>query len=566
VSTGWERCRTASHWLGRFILIAFIGFIVVGPLVMLFIHSFQSGTPGSPGSFGLDSWRQAFSDPAILSSVNNTIRLTLARQLIAIPIAVFAAWLLGRTDLPGRGAFEFCFWLSFFLPALSVTLGWILLLDRDYGLLNQWLASWLGGGFFNIHSFWGIVWVHLATYNVSAAVILLAPALRHLDASLEEASRMCGANRAATLMRVVFPCMAPSILVVLLMAVIKSLEAFEIEWVLGAPFGLHVYATKIYELARATQPPAFGPATALSSLILLLLLPLLALQRWYVGRHHFTTVTGQFRSLPTPLGRWRLPALCGMVLLVTVLTVVPTVALVLGSLMEKFGFFGIADPWTGAHWSEVFHDPFFWHSIRNTVVIAGSAGLLAIPLFSLIAYGIARGANPLAALLDFLAWLPWSIPGVLMGMGFLWFTLGIPILSPLYGTIAILVLSSLFVMTPVGTQIIKSNLLHLSRELEEASRMSGGGWVATWKNILLPLLAPVLTVVGILTFVTAARDVSNSVLLATPATRPLALLMLDFLAESRYESASVVSCVVVLMSTGLALVARTIGLRAGVRL
>lgn len=542
--------------------------MVLAPLVMLFIHSFQVGTPGSQLSLGLDGWRQAFSDPRILRSVSNTLRLTLARQVIAIPLAILLAWLLARTDLPGRNGFEFCFWLSFFLPALSVTLGWILLLDRDYGLVNQWLVSLPGvrRGLFNIHSFWGIVWIHLMTYNVSAAVILLVPAFRHMDASLEEASRLCGASRGRTLLRIVVPTVAPAILVVLMMAIIRSLEAFEIEWVLGAPFGLHVYATKIYELARATEPPAFGPATALASVILLVLLPLIGLERWYVGGHHFTTVTGRFTSTPTSLGRWKLPAFCGMVLMVGLLTVVPAVSLVAGSLMEKFGFVSIPKPWTLGHWADVFNDPFFWQSVRNTVLIAGASALIAMPFFSLVAYAIARGPSQITGLIDFFVWLPWSVPGVLMGMGFLWFTLGTPLLRPLYGTMGILVISSLFMMMPVGTQIVKANLLQLGRELEEASRIAGGTWGQTFRRVLVPILSPVLLVVALVTFVSAARDISNMVLLATPVTRPLSLLMLDFLAESRYEGAAVVSCVVVSITTGLALIARAVGLRTGIRL
>lgn len=567
VKKAWVRRRAVRRGIGWAALSAFLGLVVIAPLVILFVQSFQTGAPGSPASYGLAGWRQAFSDPRIFRAVWNTARLTLARQLIAIPIAILVAWLIARTDLPGKKLFEFCFWLSFFLPALSVTLGWILLLDRDYGLMNQWLAALLSlrQGPFNIHSFWGIVWIHLATYNISAAVILLTPAFRNMDAALEEASRMCGANRGKTLTGVIIPCMAPSILVVLLMAVIRSLEAFEIEWVLGAPYGLHVYATKIYELARATEPPAFGPATALASLILLALLPLIGLQRRYVGRRQFTTVTGQFRVKPTRLGAWRIPVFTGMVLLAIVLTVIPSASLVAGSLMAKFGFISIPDPWTVKNWKAVFGDPFFARSLRNTLIIAGSAGGLAIPIFSLIAYAIARGPKGVAGLLDFMAWLPWAVPGVLMGMGFLWFTLGIPLFSPLYGTIGILVVSSLFGTLPLGTQIVKSNLLNLGRELEEASRMSGGSQIRTFQYVLLPLLSPVLLVVGILTFVTAARDVSNAILLATPRTRPLSLLALDFLAESRYEGAAVVSCVIVLMTICLALIARGIGKRFEVR-
>ena len=91
--------------------------------------------------------------------------MTFVRQLLSLPLAVLIAWLLARTDLPGRSWIEFAFWAAFFLPAFTVTLSWILLLDPEYGLVNTWIAAlpFVAAGPFNIYSFWGIVWVHVVT-------------------------------------------------------------------------------------------------------------------------------------------------------------------------------------------------------------------------------------------------------------------------------------------------------------------------------------------------------------------------------------------------------------------
>ena len=157
---------------------------------------------------------KAFTTPGIVMAMTNTFRLAITRQAIALLIGAFFAWLVARTDIPMKGTLEFLFWLSFFLPALPETMGWILLLDPKYGLLNQGLIG-LGAvrePLFNIYSFWGIVWAHLGG-TVSVKVMLLAPAFRNLDAALEEASRISGASGWHTFFHIIVPVMMPAILV-----------------------------------------------------------------------------------------------------------------------------------------------------------------------------------------------------------------------------------------------------------------------------------------------------------------------------------------------------------------
>src|SRR5207249_6368288 len=140
-------------------------------------------------------WAKAFRSPGIIRAMTNTFTVAITRQLIALAVGVFFAWLIARTDLPMKGPLEFLFWLSFFLPALPETMGWILLLDPKYGLLNQGLMNLgvVSQPLFNIYSFGGIVWAHMGG-TVSVKVMLLAPAFRNLDAAFEEASKISGAS------------------------------------------------------------------------------------------------------------------------------------------------------------------------------------------------------------------------------------------------------------------------------------------------------------------------------------------------------------------------------------
>jgi iron(III) transport system permease protein len=545
-------------------VLVFVLVLVFYPVTLVILGSFQTTRPGQPSLYNLEAWRMALGDPNLLASVWNTFTLTLARQAIALFIAVPIAWILARTDVPGSHWLEFMFWIAFFLPTLPVLLGWILLLDPQYGLLNK-LFKWsalLEEGPFNIYSFWGIVWAHLATNSVAFKVMLLTPAFRNMDASLEEASQLSGANNFETLVRIVLPATAPVLSVVILLAIIHSLQAFEIELVLGLPNRFFVYSSLIYYLI-SQEPPLFPAATALSSMILFLMIPLIVLQRWITVRRRYETVSGQFKPHKIGLGKWKIPALCTVLAVGSLVTVIPLTFLLLGTFMKLFGFFDLPQPWTTIHWTRVLQDPIFLRSVWNTVLLAGGAALSSVIVCTFIAYIVIRTRFIGGAVLDFATWFPVTLPGIILGLGLLWLFLGNPFFRPLYGTIGVMIVASLIGRLTTSVQIIKGNFAQLGRDIEEAARVSGGSWWHAFKSVLLPLIGPTLLLVGALNFISAARDVSSVVLLSTSATRPLAVLQLDFMVDGRYESGAVVGVIIVALTTGVALVARWFGLRIG---
>ncbi len=548
------------------VVLLIVAFFVLYPLLLLVTYSFQAGVPGDAFRFTWDGWRAALTEPGMLQSVLNSVKLLFAIQVIALPTAIVIAWLVARTDMPGRNWLEFMFWIAFFLPTLSVTLGWILCLDPQYGVLNKlaMMLPFVDQPPFNIYSFWGIVWAHLGTNAITVKVMLLTPGFRNMDAALEEAARISGASRVTMLFRVVVPIMTPAILVVLFMVMIRSMQALEIELVLGPPFHFYVYGTKIYGLI-AQEPPQFAPASALATIGLCLILPLIVMQRWLISRRQYTTVTGRAQVQPTNLGAWRYAAFGFVLLVVVVLTFIPLAFLGIATFMKLFGFFEIAQPWTWAHWGAVLHDEIFLRSLGNTLLMSFGAALVAIVLFSLIAYFTVRSKYTGRAVLDFLSWLPFAIPGILLGIGLLYVFLGHSLFHPLYGTIWLLIIATVASHMTLGTQIIKSNMIQLGAELEEAARVLGATWWTTYWRVVLPIVIPVLILVGVVVFVTAARDVATVALLSTNETRTLALLQLDYMVDGRYEIAAVVSVIIIVVSTGVALLARLFGLRIGIR-
>jgi len=547
-------------------LLLVVGFLVLTPLGLMILNSFQTARPGQPILWGLDGWVKAFATPGIVKAMTNTFTLAITRQSIALVLGCFFAWLIARTDIPMKGFLEFFFWLSFFLPALPEAMGWILLLDPKYGLLNQGLMGLgiVSQPVFNIYSFWGIVWAHLGG-SVAVKVMLLTPAFRNLDAALEESSRISGASGWRTFFNIIVPVMMPAILVTTILGIIRSLEAFEVELLLGTPIGLQVYSTKIHELVT-WEPPQFAPAMALSTIFLGLLLLMVALQRRYTGRRTYATLTGRgFSIRPTRLGRWRVPAFALVLTFALFVTLVPTVLLLTGTFMKLFGFFNIAEPWTLENWRATLNDPVLLRSLWNTLAIGLGSGVVGVLFYSLIAYVVVRTRHRGRALLDFLSWLPWSIPGILLGMALLWTFLQTKIFLPIYGTIYLLMIAMVIKSMPFGAQMIKSVLLQLGNDLEEASKVCGGTWLDTFRRVILPLTMPALITVGLVGFISAARDISTVVLLGSGKSRTLSLLMLDFAAGAEFEKATVVAVLIVALVVVAALIARALGGQVGVR-
>ncbi len=538
------------------VALALTALFVLYPVLLLLANSFHEGALGQETGWGLANWRAALSQPSLLTALANTLSLALTRQAISLVIAIAIAWLLARTDLPGTSWLEFGFWIAVFMPQLTVTLAWIMIFDGYNGVANQLV----GARVFDIYSWWGIVAAHLLSGTIAVQVMLLTPAFRNLDASLEEASRTSGASALETLGRVVVPVLAPSILVVALLGTIRGMETFETELVLGGPINLDVFSTKIYRLTLA-EPPQYGIATVLSMAVLVVVLPLVAFQQWYATRRRFTTVSSRFRGQRIRLRAWRWPAFVMLAATVLAITALPAGLVVIGTFMNLFGKFNIAQPWTLKNWETVLASPLFSRALVNTLVIAVGSAILAMAAFTGLAYIVVRTKFWGRGALDFLVWLPSTFPGIILGLGFLWLFLGTWFLRPLYGTTFLLILVAAIGGMTLTTQIVKSSMLQLGAELEEASRACGASWWYTLWRVVLPLIRPTIAVVGILGFSFAARTTGTIALLSTATNQPLSMLQLTMAAASQYGPASVVGVFLMLLTVGAALVARGLGLR-----
>jgi iron(III) transport system permease protein len=227
--------------------------------------------------------------------------------------------------------------------------------------------------------------------------------------------------------------------------------------------------------------------------------------------------------------------------------------------MTLFGYFDLAETWTLEHWKRVFGDPVLALSVRNTLVVSGTAALLGVVFYGIIAYVVVKTRFVGRSLLDVISWLPWAIPGVLLSLALLWTIFETRLLLPLYGTMYLLIVAMVIKSMPVGVQLTKSVLLQLGNELEEASRVCGGSWLRTYWRIVVPLLMPAFITISLLGFLSAARDISTVVLLSTGQSRTLALLALDYASSAEFEKGSVAAILLVVMVVLAALGARMLG-------
>src|SRR5690554_348585 len=188
VSLNFANFRADMYKIWPYLLLFGIAFLVLYPIFLLLVFSFVISQIGLGTEWGISNWIAVFHEQQIQKAIVNTVMLTMARQAIAFVIGIPIAWIIARTNLPGRNWLEFGFWISFFLPILPVTMGWVVLMDGNSGLLNQWLMKlpFIDKPVFEIFSWWGIVFAHLAGGTIAAKVMLLTPAFRNMDSTLDE--------------------------------------------------------------------------------------------------------------------------------------------------------------------------------------------------------------------------------------------------------------------------------------------------------------------------------------------------------------------------------------------
>ncbi|HLH21830.1 MAG TPA: iron ABC transporter permease [Chloroflexota bacterium] len=564
---GWlERLRAPTFAEGLFLATLAALLFLIGPPIFFLLRGSLSGTRGSAGALNLDAYAAVLGSPSLLSSLTATLVFALLSSVGAIVLGGLLAWIVERTDAPGKQALYASTFVVFAVPGIIRVVGWIFLLGPRSGYLNEAARRVFGdGATFDVFSMAGMVLVE-SLFWVPVVFLLMAMPLRSMDPALEEAAAMSGARPLRVLRSITLRLALPAVLSVLLLSFVRSIQAFEIPVLLGVPAGIRVLTTEVYLAVRESLVPRYGTASAYGVLTLgVVLVGLYFYSRVTRDAHRFATVTGKgFRPRVQELGPWRYPA-AALVFLVVAVQLLPILALAAVSVSRSISTAGSF--WTALtleHYAAVLSSPALLASFRNSLLVGVFAASGAVVLSVLVAWLMARTRIPGRYALDQLASVPMAFPGVVLGVAFLQTYLTLPI--PIYGTIWLLVVAFAVSFLPYAMRYSYPGILQIHPELEESAQTSGASWWRTFTRIVVPLLFPALFGGWIFIFLITVRELSIAALLYTQQSQVVATTILDLWVNGSTSQLSAFAMVVIGVMTPLSMLLYRLSRRFGVQL
>ena len=522
----------APLWVA-FLLIV-LAFLVIYPLLMLLFGALSDSNPVIDG-FG--KFRPSL-DHFVKVLVNENVHLAFFNALIAcgggtalaVTIGLAFSWIVVRTNTPFKGFIAGASMIPLFVPPLVAGVAWGILGSPKTGLINT-VFKWIGIDWrIDFYSMAGLIIV-FGIYYAPYVYMFTASALRNMDPSLEEASEVSGASAFTTIFTITFPLIAPAILAGSLLSFVVLLGIYGVPAALGAPANINVLTTYIFRLT-AWSPPLYNTAAAVAILLMIVTAILVWAQQRILAGKSFATVAGKaFRPRALDLGPWRWFTFGLASLYLAVVVILPTLALVIAAF-RKFLFIKDFDAlfdmrqYSWVHFNAVFDNPLTMKSIWNTLEVGAITAICGGALAFAIGYTVNRTRVSGRTSIDLLATLPVAIPGLVVGVAYLWAWIGLP--GGLYGTIWILALAFVARFMPDTVKALSTSFLQIHKELEEAAWICGRGLLGTIRTIVLPLARPGVVAAMTLLFVLAIRELGSSLFLYTSDTTVMAVLLLDY--------------------------------------
>ncbi len=546
--------------VGPLVLILIVGFLTLCPVVMLLLGSFSRGLT-AVGEFTLEKYIQVYTDPSILEVLTNTAIFVVGSAFFATVLALFLSYLNNRTDVPFRFLFRTISVVPMMIPHILFSVSWVLLLNPSNGVLNLWLKQLfaLSSSPFNIYTLPGMILVE-GLLDLPIAYLILAPAMASFDVSLEESSRVCGATPAGTFVRITLPVLRPAILAAFTLCIIRCLASFAVPSVIGMPGRIYVFASHLYRIISTGYSADYGKAAALGVSVLTTSIILIYLYRRLTSASEkFVTIQGRgFKPSVIPLKRARIPVFLFLILLTFVLIVLPVVTLLYISVIpysmvpspRAFSLF------TLKHWIAVFRDPLSLIALKNSVMLGVGGATLGLVLSVFVSYVLVRIKGKMGGILETLSFLSFSFPGIVIGVGFMWFF----VRTPIYATTWALLVGYISTYLPYGIRPLTSAFIQIHPHLEESSRVAGASFLTTLRRILLPLLVPALVSSWVLMATMFFRELTLSVVLSRPGSEVLAVQILRFSDDGLWGRLSALGIIMIAISTLLVVGVQLLGL------
>jgi iron(III) transport system permease protein len=543
------------------ILILIVGFLTVSPVIMLVFGSFSKGLSAF-GSFTLEKYISAYSDPAFAKIIVNTIIFVVGAAIVATVLALFLAYLNNRTDIPFKFLFKIISVTPMMIPHILFSVSWVLLLNPSNGILNLILKQLfsLESSPLNIYSLWGMILVE-GLLDMPIAYLIIAPAMASFDVNLEESSRVFGANSGQTLFRITLPVLRPAILASFILCIVRCMASFAVPSVIGMPGRIYVLSTHIYRTVSIGFAVDYGKAAAIGMSVLATSITLIYIYRYLTSESEkYVTISSRgYRPTVIELKNAKIPLFIILGLLMFILIVLPVLVLIYTSLVpysmvpsaRAFSMMNLD------HWSTVISDPISLLSLKNSLFLGIFGATLGVILSIFVAYTIVKVRTKVSGFLESLSFLSFSFPGIVIGVGFMWFF----VRTPIYATIWALLIGYIATYLPYGIRPLSSAFVQIHKHLEESSMVCGASSLTTMWRIIVPLLVPGIVSAWVLMATMFLRELTLSVVLSRPGTEVLAVQILRFANDGLWGRLSALGIIMIIISTTLVALVNVIGTR-----
>ncbi len=540
-------------------LIVIVGFLTISPVLMLVIGSFTEGL-GTFGTFTLSKYAEAYTDPAFAEILLNTAIFTLGSAAVATLLALFLAYTNTRTDIPFKFFFGVISIIPMMIPHILFAISWVLLLNPSNGILNRSFMDLFGleNAPFDIYTLKGMILVE-GLLDMPVSYLIIAPAMRSFDVALEESSKVSGAGTLRTLTRVTLPVLRPAILASVILVIVRCLASFAVPSLIGMPARIYVLATHIYRMTSTGFSADYGKAAAVGMSALAASILLIYLYRYLTRESdRYVTVSGRgFKPALIELKGLRYP-LMGVVGLLSFVLIVLPVAVLLYTSMVPYVMTPSAKAFSlmsWKNWIEILKDPVSLLSLKNSLTLGVVGATLGVILSILVSYVIVKVRTTASGILESLSFLSFSFPGIVIGVGFMWFF----VRTPLYSTLWALLIGYIATYLPYGIRPLTSAFVQIHSHLEESSRVCGASPFTTVRRIVVPLLVPGIISGWILLATMFVRELTLSVVLSRPGSEVLAVQILKFAEDGMWGKLSALGIMMILISTALVTAATVLG-------
>ena len=493
--------------------------IVVIPIFMIVYNAFFD-----QGKFSLELFTEQMTDSKNLDAMWNTVKVALLTTVIGTIMGVFYAWLLGRSDIPAKGLMRALFNIPYMFPPFLGAMAWDLLLNGRSGYLNKFLKTTfnLTSMPFNINSIWGIVFVEVS-YYFPFVFMQVVSALERMDPTLEESARIAGAKQSKVIWKITLPLMKPAISAGALLILTTSLAHFGVPSILGYAKQIYTLPTRIYAVIYNSGGSFEGirQGAALSVMLVVVVALALFLQKKVLASGNYDIIKGKsMRPTLIKLRGAKIPLFLLAILTLVVIVLVPLVMIFLISFIKAYGLPLSFENFTLDQYVKVFNMNGTLDSIKNSLFLSVTAGIICMFLGTLVAYVVQKIKPKGKGVLEIISVLPYSIPGTVLSIGVILAWSG-SLKINLYNTIWIILVAYLARYLSFSMKTSSAALLQVHSSLEEAARVCGASHSASLADITLPLIRPAMVSGFFLIFLPAMREVTTSILLYGPKTMTL---------------------------------------------